>query len=190
MLFWEIINVTFNNFRLAIAFSDSLDATGFSAFLFKSTAITSLISFLFVIIGTNGILRFLGERVALLLIPLLTGAVMCVSLWYQTSTMIIVAWTCIRVINLSLTSPLKESLYIPTSREIQFKTKSWIDSFGQKFAKGCGSLYVKALQFFSPYIAYLIQLHFLCIVVFVWSFLAYYLGKKWTQAIDKKKIIE
>ena len=190
MFFWEIVNVIFNNLRLIIAFSDSHAIDQFSAFLFKSTAITSLISVLFVVIGTNSIIRFLGERRGLLLIPLLTGFMMVCFLFYKTTTMVIVTWTVIRAINLSLATPIRESLYIPTSKDIQFKSKSWIDSFGQKFSKGFGSVYNKLIQFVPENIINIFQISFFLLIITLWTTLAYYLGQRWQKAVNKKEIIK
>lgn len=190
MFFWEIVNVIFNNLRLIIAFSDAKAISQFSSFLFKSSAVTNLISFLFVIIGTNSIIRFLGERRGLLLIPILTGSMMILFLFYKTTTMVIITWTIIRVINLSLATPIKESLYIPTSKDIQFKSKSWIDSFGQKFSKGIGSIYNKLIQFIPANIINIFQISFFLLIITFWTLLAYFLGKRWEKAIEKKEIIQ
>jgi AAA family ATP:ADP antiporter len=190
IFFWEIVNVIFNNLRLIIAFSGTSEIAQFSSFLFKSTAVTSLISLFFVVIGTNGIIRFLGERKGLMLIPLLTGFMMICFLCYKTTTMVIITWTIIRAINLSLATPIRESLYIPTSKNIQFKSKSWIDSFGQKFSKGFGSLYNKLIQFIPNHIINIFQISFFLLIIFLWTTLAYYLGRRWQNAINKKEIIE
>ncbi len=190
MFFWEIVNVIFNNLRLIIAFSDTHAISQFSSFLFKSTAITSLISFLFVIIGTNSIIRILGERRGLLLIPILTGLMMISFLFYKTTAMVIITWTVIRAINLSLATPIRESLYIPTSKDIQFKSKSWIDSFGQKFSKGFGSIYNKLVQFIPGNIINIFQVGFFLLIITFWTLLAYYLGNRWQNALDKKEIIK
>jgi AAA family ATP:ADP antiporter len=190
MFFWEIVNVIFNNLRLIIAFSDAKEISEFSSFLFKSSAVTNLISFIFVIIGTNSIIRFLGERRGLLLIPILTGSMMMLFLFYKTTTMVIITWTIIRVINLSLATPIRESLYIPTSKDIQFKSKSWIDSFGQKFSKGIGSIYNKLIQFIPTGIINIFQISFFLLIITLWTTLAYYLGKRWQKAVEKKEIIQ
>jgi AAA family ATP:ADP antiporter len=187
---WEVINVIFNNLRLAIAYEGSQTIGELSLFLFKSTVTTSLISLFFVIIGTNSVIRFFGERKALLCIPLVTGSIMISFLLHPTPSMVIFAYTFIRAINLSLTSPIRESLYIPTSKEIQFKTKSWIDSFGQKFSKGCGSLYNKIIQFLPQSTAYYTQIGFFVLIVALWTYIATFLGKKWEKAVKEKKIIK
>jgi AAA family ATP:ADP antiporter len=190
MFFWEIINVTFNNLRLVTAFSDSLHSRDFLSFLFYSTTITSIISFLFILLGTNAIIRFLGTRIALLLIPLLTGFMMFSFVVYKSSASIYLTWMIIRVINLSLATPVRESMYIVTSKTIQFKTKSWIDSFGQKCAKGVGSLYVKCLQFLPPSFIYLVQGWFLLGIIVAWFLNAYFLGSMWEETLKEKRVVE
>jgi AAA family ATP:ADP antiporter len=117
VFFWEIINVIFNNLRLTIAYSNMTEIASFSSFLFKSTAIMGFVSLFFVLIGTNSIVNYLGERKGLLLIPVLTGVITVLFLVYKTQVAVLIAWTLIRAINLSLTTPLRESLYIPTSKD-------------------------------------------------------------------------
>lgn len=189
VFFWEIINVIFNNLRLTIACSEITEIAKFSSFLFKSTAIMGFISLLFVIIGTNSIVNFFGEKKGLIMIPILIGFITAFFLANKTQSTILIAWTLIRAINLSLTTPLRESLYIPTSKEIQFKSKSWIDSFGQKFSKGFGSLYNKLIQFIPASSLLYFQIIFFSIIISCWTAIAYLLGKKWEDAIKKKEII-
>lgn len=194
MFCWETVNVIFNNLRLIVAYEEAgaigdLHIGKLSLILFKSTVMTSLISLLFVIIGTNSIIRFLGEKKGLILIPLLTGSIIICFLFFQNINMVILTYTMIRTINLSLATPIRESLYIPTSKEIQFKSKSWIDSFGQKFSKGFGSLYNKLIQFVPKKITQHIQLSFFIIVITLWITLAYYLGKRWEKAVKNKEVI-
>src|SRR6202042_2883570 len=57
----------------------------------------------------------------------------------QSSTALLVTFVTLQAINYAFSWPLRESLYIPTVKEIKFKSKSWIDAFGSKFAKSTGS---------------------------------------------------
>lgn len=189
VFFWEIINVIFGNLRLTIAYNTMHEMAAFSSFLFQSTAIMGGISLLFVVIGTNSIVNYLGERKGLLLIPILIGSITMCFLIYKTHTAVLIAWTLIRAINLSLTTPLRESLYIPTSKDIQFKSKSWIDSFGQRFSKGCGSIYNKLIQFVPDFCLHYVQVCFFAIIIICWTILAYFLGKRWERAVKNKEII-
>jgi AAA family ATP:ADP antiporter len=189
MFFWEIVNFTFNNLRLNIAFSQAEKITEISAFLFKTTMITHLTGFILVVFGTTLFIKFLGERISLLLIPILTGGAVLTFLYFQNPLSVIIVYPFIAAINYSLSRPLRESLFIITSKSIQFSTKSWMDSFGQKFSKTCGSLYTIVLQYLPRSIIYHFQIGFFCLLIALWTILAYFLGKKWQSTIDKNKVI-
>lgn len=187
--FWEVINVIFNNLRLNIAFSEATSLCGITAILYKNILFMHIFGLLFVLLGTRNIIQYCGERMALLLIPIVTGSAIIVFLIYPTTNMIFVTYLIIRAINYTLTFPIREALFIPTTKDIQFKTKSWIDSFGQKFSKGCGSMYNKSIQLFSLYASYYIQIGFFAVLIFLWTIMSYYLGKKWEKVIKNKEII-
>ena len=189
MFFWEIVNFTFNNLRLNIAFSQAEKITEISGFLFKTTMITHLTGLILVIFGTTLFLRFLGERISLLLVPILTGIAVLGFLTFQNPLSVIIVYPFIAAINYSLSRPLRESLFIITSKSIQFSTKSWMDSFGQKFSKTCGSVYTILLQYLPRTIIYHFQIGFFFILIALWTTLAYFLGKKWQSTIDKNKVI-
>lgn len=189
IFFWEIVNFIFNNLRLNIAFAQAEKITQISAFLFKTTMITHLIGLLMVVFGTTVFVRYLGERISLILIPLLTGLAIAVFLFYQNPFMVIVIYPFMGAINYSLSRPLRESLFIVTSKHIQFSAKSWMDSFGQKFSKTCGSVYSILLQYIPFSCIYFFQISFFVMLIGLWTALAYNLGKQWQQAVKKNKII-
>lgn len=189
IFFWEVINFIFNNLRLNTAFDTSSNIAQISAFLFQSTMYMHIIGLLFVIFGTSVFVRKLGERVALLLIPILTGIIIFTFIFCQNPLLITVIYPFIGAINYSLSRPLRESLFIVTSKNIQFSTKQWIDSFGTKFSKTCGSLYTILLQYIPHQIVYSFQIGFFITLFSFWIILAYYLGKKWKEAISNNKII-
>ena len=187
--FWEVINVIFNNLRLNIAFAEASSLCGITAILYKNILFMHIFGLCFVLIGTKNIICFFGERIALILIPIATGSAIVLFLLYPTTNMIFVTYLIIRAINYTLTFPIREALFIHTTRDIQFKTKSWIDSFGQKFSKGCGSMYNKSIQLFSVYASYCIQIGFFMVLISLWTIMSYFLGKKWEKIIKNKEII-
>lgn len=187
--FWEIINVIFNNLRLNVAFLEANSISGITAILYQNIMYMHIFGLLFVLFGTKNIIKYLGERVALVLIPLVTGAAILGFLCYPTTKMIFITYIIIRAINYTLTFPVREALFIPTAKNIQFKTKSWIDSFGQKFSKGCGSLYNKVIQLVSVSSSYYLQIGFFVVLISMWTMMTYYLGKKWQKTIKNKEII-
>lgn len=187
--FWEFINVIFNNLRLNIAFSEATSLCGITAILYKNILFMHLFGLLFVLIGTKNIIQYFGKKIALMLIPIVTGGVIIIFLFFPTTNMIFITYLIIRAINYTLTFPIREALFIPTSKDIQFKTKSWIDSFGQKFSKGCGSMYNKTIQLFASSSLYYIQIIFFIILISFWTIINYHLGKKWEKIIKNKEII-
>jgi AAA family ATP:ADP antiporter len=188
--FWEVVNVIFNYMRLGIALSKGNDSlTGITAFLYRDVFFMHTIGLFIVLIGTSSIVRIFGERIAIVLIPILIGLSISIFLCFKTAVVFVPIYMFMRAFHYAFEKPLDESLYIPTSKEIQFKSKSWIDSFGSKLSKGFGAIYNKLFQFIPLAIASSIQVFFFIFVIFSWTFLAYFLGKKWKESIDNKKII-
>jgi len=95
----------------------------------------------------------------------------------------------LKSINLAFSWPVRESLYIPTVKEIKFKSKSWIDAFGSKFAKTSGSAFNWSTTQVSS--AMYIPLHsfFFAGVVGLWFITAYLLGRRFDQAVAKNEVI-
>lgn len=187
--FWEIVNVIFNNLRLNVAFLEAHSIIGITAILYKNIMLMHLFGLFFVLLGTRNIMKYLGERIGLILIPLITGGAILIFLLFPTTNMIFITYIIIRAINYTLTFPVREGLFIPTTKEIQFKTKSWIDSFGQKFSKGFGSLYNKLIQYLPAPFLSLFQISFFLFLIGIWTAISYALGKKWEKTIKNKEII-
>ena len=95
----------------------------------------------------------------------------------------------LRAINYGFSYPVRESLYIPTVKEIKFKSKSWIDAFGTKFAKSSGS----GMNFFVEYLgsAFLFTAYsiFFASIISIWTLAAYLLGKRFEKAVARNEVI-
>lgn len=48
----------------------------------------------------------------------------------------------LKALSYSLNNPCKEMLYNPTSTDVKFKAKSWIDIFGQRGASDTGCIHM------------------------------------------------
>jgi ATP:ADP antiporter, AAA family len=106
------------------------------------------LSFLFALFGTSFLLRRLGLLGCLVLFPVMIISV-SVAVWgvfaagcsmYVLMWSFFVAVVLFKSFNYTLNNPSKEMLYIPTSRNIKFKTKGWIDAVGARSLKGVGAL--------------------------------------------------
>jgi ATP:ADP antiporter, AAA family len=86
---------------------------------------------------------------------------------------------------------LRESLYIPTVKDIRFKSKAWIDSFGTKAAKSFAAAVFDMLARLSPGSAMFLAggASFFTGVLLLWVVDAWYLGKTYQKAIDNNEVI-
>lgn len=189
IFFWEIINVIFNFMRLSIGLDEATSISEFSAILYKQIMFMHIAAFLMVVFGTSSIVKYLGEKKALMSIPILTGIAIFSCMYFKTSNAVIVTYIIIRAIHYSISTPLRESLYIPTNKDMQFIVKSWIDSFGSKLSKGVGSGYNFIIQFISPSHLNIFQNTFFITIISSWILLTYLLGNRWEKAIKNKEII-
>jgi AAA family ATP:ADP antiporter len=189
IFFWETVNVIFNYMRIGIAFSDSSGIADFLANLYKTIMFSYLAGFLLATFGTSFAFKFIKERVSLILIPLCTGIAVLICIFIKTSNAVFITYIIIRAINSAFALPLRESLYIPTSQDIQFKVKSWIDSFGTKFSKMIGSFYNILAQYIPLGFLHFFQIGFFSLIIVIWIILAYFLGLRWERAVKNKEVI-
>lgn len=187
IFFWEVISVFVNYERLAAAHELSLSAK--TCYLLNQDFLVHMVGFVITIFGTRAIVELLGERKSLVLIPIATGSLLMMYFMVQSRAVLIIVYVLIRSINYAFSSPLRESLYIPTTKEMKFKSKSWIDSFGTKIAKGCGSLYgdfVTKIPFEMVFTANSI---FFGGVILLWLFAAHLLGRRYEVAVARNEVI-
>ncbi|MBT4855827.1 hypothetical protein HOM50_02565 [bacterium] len=195
IFFYEVINVILSYQRLIIADKAANDVAGLSCSLFEQNFFVHLFSFLISLFGTTYLLRKYGERKCLLFIPIATGLLIVVFMlfghwhWHVLTSVFVL----IRSINYAVSYPVRESLYIPTLKEIKFKSKSWIDSFGQKFAKSFGSTFNKIAEWiFVNYGANAfvsVEGGFFAILITSWIAVAYLLGRRYSKVIRDNEII-
>lgn len=190
ILYYEILNVVLSYLRLQIARGASCDLSGLNCILFEQVFYIHLIGFLVSLFGTTPLLRKFGERKCLLLIPLLTGLLVFLLLFninlgdYKIVNIVSFVFIGIRAINYAISYPVRESLYIPTVKDIKFKSKSWIDAFGTKFAKSFGSVF----NMWAPVVSGAHTV-FLSGIIGVWFVTSYFLGKRYDKAIKNNEVI-
>mgnify|MGYP006424381945 FL=1 len=95
-----------------------------------------------------------------------------------------------RSLNNGINAPIRENLYIPTARNVRFKSKSWIDSFGRMSARASGGIVNMASRIpiaMSPGIAFGSVIT--VAVAFVWSAVAFFVGKKYADVVKKGEVI-
>lgn len=193
IFFYEVINVVLNYHRIVSAHHAATTLSEFSCALFGSIFWVNFSSFILSFFGANALFRLLGVRRCLMVVPLLTGFFLFIGLIHYTVGTLLTVFVIIRAINYGISYPLRESLYIPTTKDIKFKSKSWIDSFGSKFSKGGGSI-INCLMPIVPQGASriggaLVQAPLFALLTAVWFLVAYLMGRRYGKAIAQNEVI-
>ena len=189
VFFYEVIATVLSYLRLGIAQAHAENISDVSKVLFEMVFKTHAIGLVISLFGTGTLLKKLGTRVCLLLIPLSIGAFLLFLMFETTPETLISVFVGLKAINYAFSGPIRESLYIPTIKEIKFKSKSWIDAFGSKFAKTSGS----AFNIFSTGLesSLFLPLHsfFFAFIVGLWFFTAFFLGRRFDKAVANNEVI-
>lgn len=189
VFFWEVVNVSFNFLRLGVGKETSKNIAEFGVFLYQQIFYVHLIGLAIVLIGTKTFVTLLGERRSLIAVPLLTGLIIASYLLAGGLVSIGVAYILMRAINYAFAVPLRESLFIPTTKAMKFKSKSWIDGFGAKMAKCFGSGYGAFVVNVPRYAVFNIHLVFFGGIVTCWALVANALGKRFEKAVKHGEVI-
>lgn len=158
----------------------------------------NFLSFALALLGTSALMKRFGIRVCLMVYPL-SFAIMLTGLFfvYQTglATPIQLAWAAFAVMivvkgaSYAVNNPIKEMMYIPTSKDAKFKAKGIIDMLGGRSAKAGGAAISDTLKASMDNLFMYGSLIGLGIIG-VWMAAAIYVGKKNKQLVDSGKIIE
>jgi len=186
---YELIYSVLSYQRVAIALKDADSMSDTTGYLLKMAFFTQCVGFLIAFFGTTWILKTLGERWSLMLIPLSTTILFLNFLLFNGRWSFLIFFVVSRAIYFAFVYPVRESLYIPTVKDLKFKTKSWIDAFGSKFSKANGQLFNKLTQGLSSSGFAVAQGVFFSMVIGVWFVVAWFLGKRYEKAVNRKEAI-
>jgi len=177
---------------------DYCSPTAFSKFYSIYGVCINTLSFLIALLGTQKIIQKFGTRRTLLIYPIAVfialislytyfkfGAPSPKHLLWTTFGIMVV----IKGLAYALNNPIKEIMYIPTSKDAKFKSKGWIDTFGSRFAKAGGAQVTNAFKYnLSDLMIYGTIFGFGLNAI--WFIAALYVGFKNSKLIKEGKIIE
>lgn len=183
-----------SNAYVSPAFSGEL---GFAKFQGIYGIGINLVSFFMALFGTRLLIKNYGLRFCLLFFPaVLVCALGALTFffYYGHPTPTSMLWMMLAVmmvakgLGYAVNNPSKEIMYIPTSDEIKFKSKGWIDMFGARTAKQAGSVVTNhfkqnlgELMFFGSLISVGLSA--------IWIIAAIYVGTVNARLVRDKKII-
>lgn len=197
VFFYELLNVVLNYQRIcllkaAASTSGAFSIAEFTGSMFLQTFWMHFYGLLLSFFGVRILLKKYGEKYCLLMIPALVGLLLIYFMIVQTPEAMLHVFVGLRSINYSFSKQLCESLYIPTMKDIKFKAKSWIDSFGTKISKSSGSIFVDIVKTAMPGTAafYYVYGAFFSLLIGAWFVTAYLLGRRYEKAVESNEIIQ
>lgn len=164
-----------------------------SSYLASFGQALSILSLLFAILGTSFFVRRFGVRVCLFGYPLVIAACIVAIMIKPEITVFFVAMMAVKAFSYTLNSPIKELLYLPTSKDVKYKAKGFIDGLGGKASKAAGSAITDIIRTVSGG-SRMALVNFggmvsLGIVGF-WIAVAYVLGNTYHSLVKKNEIIK
>ena len=189
LFFYEVVSTVLSYHRLGVAQDNAADISGVSGFLFMVAFIQHFFGILISFLGTRTLLRVFGERICLMLIPAITSVLLIYFTLSYTPVAVILGLILLQALNYAFAQPVRESLYIPTLKDIKFKSKSWIDAFGSRFAKSVGSSFVMTAERMGSAMFFPLHSAFFAVIIMLWFITAFFLGKRYNQAIANNEVI-
>lgn len=170
----------------------------FTKFLAIYNLSINIMSLLILLFGTRYLFRHYSIRVSVMMYPVIFGVLLVgvyvyqavysashVQLLWLTFTVLMIA----KSVGYAVNGPTKEILYIPTSKDAQFKTKGFIETVGSHASKASGA---SINNLFSSSISQLMcygTLFGIGIALF-WGVAAFLVGKKNVEVIRKGEVVQ
>lgn len=158
----------------------------------------NVVSFLCLLFGVSNIQRRLGIKVSLVLMPFIVLAMVLSFKAYPVVAVLFWIMVVAKAVNYALNGPALKTLYVPTSRDVKYKSQAWIETFGSRSSKAAGSginllkkpfqsWYGDSAKGLAAYIA--LSSYFSIGLLGAWVLVALYLGKTYEKAVEQDKVV-
>ena len=186
---YEIIIAIFD-YRMALQANSANPTTGsLTAFYALYHVYYNALGLIVSAFGTTFILKKMGFRFALFVFPLFSITLLLITYLFPVPGTLFITLVSLRAFNYALNHPTRETLYIPTTKNIKFKAKTWTDAFGSRIAKSSGSVINKAFNKITPSLALTLSMGLSLGLTSMWLIIVYFLGRTLQNAIDTKTVI-
>jgi len=187
---FEVINIIFDyQMHVLMSIETNNQVGAMSSFMLLYTGTFQALSLLFALFGTSKLLGKFGVQRCLLIMPIIVIALALLPVFYPKLITIFFVMVMLRAFNYGFNHPLREILFIPTIKDIQFKSKAWIESFGRTLSKSTGSSLNYVAIKFSPYLCLILESAFSITLAVVWLVMAIAIGKRYVQTIASSSVI-
>lgn len=182
--FYEIINSLMSYSLLCSIGHIFSSKIAVNDFMFDYGIWVQIVAVIFSLVGTSWFQRNIGVRGCLIGFPFFLLGIAVTVMYSPSVYLVAVAVALGKGLHYALNKPVREILYIPTSTDIKYRSKAWIEVFGSRAAKTFGSAISKA----SQTVPNLLGVSFVLIPV-VWLGVAKALGDKYHSSVANKEKI-
>jgi AAA family ATP:ADP antiporter len=186
---FEIISSIFDyQMQLMMVLENNNSIKESSLFMLRYTMLFQIVGLFSAVFGISPLLKRWGVRICLALTPIITMGLMSVTLTYNSLAFLTTMMVILRGLNYGFNVPIREILFIPTSHDIRYKAKAWIESAGRTFSKTSGALVnISSQQAAASAMA--LSTAFSFSIAAAWFIIALLLGKKYQEAVKNNKVI-
>lgn len=196
VLLGDIISEILNYKRVSIVMNTRVESISFCSSiseLYLQIVYMQTIGFFISIFLTNGLMRFLGTRYCLYIMPCVTLVFSLIYILLRNDHFIIWLYVLSKAMYYTLGAPIRESLYIVTTKDIQFKAKFVIDALGIKLARNAGQTINYGLNLISKHMGHASATcatnFFFIIIPISWIIIAFYVSNIYQTTIDNDEVI-
>lgn len=185
---YEVIG-TITDYQFKLVSSLTYTGDQFTAWQAFYAMITATVAICFAGGGTRFLINKLGVRNCLLVYPICLGLTIGLLWWKPSLWMFLVGMVVVKAFSYALNNPVKELIYLPTSKDVKMKAKGFIDGLGGKASKSIGAVIGDRLAYDLTLflnVGGLIALG----VIAIWVVVAMAVGKKYDELIENKEIVE
>lgn len=182
---YEAITTIMSFQMYSMAKTSFLDPGQLNKFVFNYALSVQVVACIVALFGTSFFQRKLGIRFCLISYPIVLGLSIIVYFFYPVLNVIFYAMVLSKALNYSFNQPAKESLYIPTSKEIKYKSKAWIDVFGARGAKSFGAGIYKVAGTLVGFSSVIILT-----MIGIWIILSDKVGSQFSKTTSKNELIQ
>lgn len=156
------------------------DKTKMITFIFDYNLIIQIVSCFFSLISSFFYNNF-GVKKCIVFYPVCIFILVLLIMFFPSLLVATGSLAFMKGLHYALNKPAREKLYIPTTKEVKYKSKAWIEVFGTRIFKATGASINKLPISFSS--------GFLIIMPFVWAAIASVVGSKYEESVKGNETV-
>lgn len=157
-------------------------------FMLRYTNMFQIVGLFFAIFGTAPLIKRLGVRFCISITPFMTIMLMGAFFFYNSLYFITIILVILRALNYGFNIQMREMLFIPTSHDVRYQAKAWIESTGRALSKSSGALINISSQQAAAF-ALALNTSFTVAIGSVWLIASILVGRKYQKTIESNKVI-